>query len=236
MQSSCTNEKDMIKVLVLRFSEQSEVTTRVSMFLLLGPSLKALPSHRYCMLHMSDLGLCACMCVWMDVGPLTGMEAACWTNSLTNVSTFPLLLHPQKLTSLLYTERRGREERSETGEKRGWKWLDKQQTPSPSGLTLSISPLLPKGLSLRIVLWWIGLSRQTQRRPIRERRKRGRTKKTRRKTEARLGYWTGKRGSGEQEQTHGGDRIQESLTYCMLGELLSMCPWASVGELSELRE
>lgn len=27
------------------------------------------------------------MCV--DAGPLTGMEAACWTNSLTNVSTFP---------------------------------------------------------------------------------------------------------------------------------------------------
>lgn len=38
--------------------------------------------------HVTNVCICVYVCV-CALGPLIGMEAACWTNSLTNVSTFP---------------------------------------------------------------------------------------------------------------------------------------------------
>lgn len=79
---------------------------------------------------------CVCVCVCprvLDVRPLTGMEAACWTNRLTNVSTFPPSL--SKLTPMNCAERRGMEKREKGGKKsRGvvWQAADPLLLPSDS--------------------------------------------------------------------------------------------------------
>lgn len=122
-----------------------DTSFHVKFFCDLGPSLTITLTQ---ILHvtMSDVSMvCVCGCVSVRaVGPLTGMEAACWTNSLTNVSTFPpspcltsLSPHPSaKLTSTDRAERGGLEEKRERQEKMGrgarWQAADPFALPSDS--------------------------------------------------------------------------------------------------------
>lgn len=117
----------------------------------LNPSLTITLSQ---ILHVTNVRRENSVCVWLDVGPLTGMEAACWTNSLTNVSTFPPSLPPSpplpfaKLTSTYRAERRGRGGSKEGGGKEERSGLTSGRPYRPP-VWLCLSPRC----SLRVCLW-----------------------------------------------------------------------------------
>lgn len=149
------DEQDLYRVLMCRVSlikapRTPEMTRHVVPCNAFFPSQPVTHNHSLTqILHVTNVRreysgcVCVRVCQCVDVGPLTGMEAACWTNSLTNVSTFPSSLLTSLTTSSLCKtdiyelsrERREGERREGRGKKGrgvGWQAAGPLALPSDS--------------------------------------------------------------------------------------------------------